>query len=672
MKNFKLITIDVWDTLLRRKCYPDEVKIHVGNFLLNNYFHKLKPEYRIAKQLLLARQAAEGLVGLHYQSSGMDDEYNLSEVFRKTLETVFLSTDDLTSVIEILELIEMQQEKYVVYADPQIDIFLKKYSTTPRIFVSDFYMSAEKIMELIKHVSLGHLVDRGYSSCDSYLNKRSGRLFGLVHEKEGVDVQSTLHIGDNLHSDVRIPKKLGIESLAYLPKAESDLRIKLKKEFEDRDSAIAELINVKRNLSLIKKDSSGIEQKIHDYGFSCAPLIVGFMLFVMEQAIRQGHEKIYFFTREGEFFKSIYDALRDLQPLGQYAPPSEILEVSRLATFAPSLRSFKPEELMRIWNLYGTQSIAALLKSMNVDSVGAINHLDRHSIDLQEPIRYPWLDERIILLFDDILFCDFLSIEVEKNKKSLMIYLEQKGLSKKSKKSAIVDIGWRGTIQDNLAYLLPECNFDGYYMGLEKFLNIQPANCNKVAFGPNLNQGEWAHLSDFFRVVAPVEMLCNSPNGSVIGYEVNNDFALAERIVDAEENIIFHNYVKNFQEGVIGSVSELSEIIRIHAITSSELRPVAIEIWKKIINKPNAAVALAYFQLNHNEQFGLGGFENKRHRISMGYWGKALLTVQGAREFVLKLEATGWPEGYLARSNLLFVWSTIKYLRKLRRHSLTG
>ena len=672
MKHFQLITIDVWDTLLRRKCHPDAIKIHVSNFLLNNYFQRLKSEYRDPWKLMHERQAAEGLIGAHYRSTGMDDEYKLPEVYRQWLKVVFVAEENLDPIIEILETVEVKQEKHVIYADPHIEAFLAAYSSQSRIFISDFYMSAENLMELIRHVGLDHLVERGYSSCDHYLNKRSGRLFGFVHDKESVGASSTLHVGDNLHSDVRIPKTLGIEALAYLPKTESDLQSKLKATFKFRDKNIAGLFSKLRISEGQPLSLTGTDRQLYEYGLACAPLLVGFIFFVMEQAIRQGHERVYFFTREGEFFKSIYDHLRDAQPLGQQAPASEILEVSRLATFAPSLREFTPQELMRIWNLYSTQSVAALLKSMNIDSTDVDIHLSRHSIDPQLPIRYPWLDQRIIALFNDPLFCDFLSTEVGKNKQLLLTYLEQKGLSASSQKAAIVDIGWRGTIQDNLAHLFPECQFDGYYLGLEKFLNTQPTNCTKTAFGPNLNQAEWSHLPDFFHVVAPMEMLCNSPNGSVIGYKANNHGVIAERIVDVAENAIFDSHVKYFQKGVIASVADIAEIIRIHAIASKELNSLAIKIWDNIIKSPNPGVSIAYFRLNHNEQFGLGGFEDKRNRIPIRHWGKALLSPKGMRELVIQLEVIGWPEGYLARNNLLFVWSGIKILRKIRKQTLKG
>lgn len=665
---FELITIDVWDTLLRRKCHPDVVKTFVSNYLLNNYFARIKPEYLDSSKLTKARQLAEGKIGEHYRSTGLDDEYGLLEVYRLWLKIAFNTLENVDVIIQELEIVEMDQERHVIYADPNIEHFLSSYSATSRIFVSDFYMKAENIMTLINHVKLGHLVDRGYSSCEHYLNKRSGRFFGLVLERENVNSGSVLHIGDNLHSDVRVPEELGIKSIAYLPKAESNLRTVLKEQFEEREITVSEIFGKRRPSNPPDSYPSGIARDLYEYGLSCAPLIVGFVLFVMEQSIRQGHERVYFFSREGEFFKHVYDILRDSQPLGQPAPPSEILEVSRLATFGPSLREFSPTEMMRIWNLYSNQSIAALLKSMNVELSGALGHLERHGINAQELIRYPWMDKRVQNLLGDSQFTGFLRSELGEKRKSLLRYLDQKGLCASSRSAAIVDIGWRGTIQDNLALLLPDCQFDGYYMGLEKFLNEQPANASKSAFGPDLNKHEWMQWQDLFRAVAPLEMLCNSSSGSVVGYTITDGIAVAQRMCDSAENAVFDRYVTHFQKSIVESVADISEAIRIHAISSKELYPAAVKIWENMIRRPSPAVATAYFELNHNEQFGVGGFDDKSIRIPIWRWGRAFLSPNGLRELVIQLEATGWPEGYLARRNLLFFWSAIGMLRKARVH----
>ncbi len=659
----KLLTVDVWDTLLRRKCHPDAVKLHVSNYLLNNYFSLVRLEYRDSMRLFRERQAAEATIGTTYLSSGMDDEYNQYEVYQAWLQVVLSDVDNIRPMMTTLASVEVEQEKSIIYADAGIEEFLKSYPSQGRAFVSDFYMSAQVISELLCYAGLGNVVDRGYSSCDHRLNKRSGRLFGLVLEEEKVDPGSTIHVGDNVQSDVKMARGCGIEAVAYLPKAESVLRGLRKEEFENRAASVEKLVIKQPDFATSDCTLSAVSSELYEYGKYCAPLVVGFMLFVMEKSLREGHKKVYFFTREGEFFKKVYDRLSVSQPLGQLAPPSEILEVSRLATFAPSLRSFTLEELMRIWTLYSTQSIAALLKSMNIDVERALIHTSRHEIDVQEEIEFPWLDKKVMSLFGDSSFLDFLTMEVEENKLALLLYLRQKGLSDSTQCAGVVDIGWRGTIQDNLSYLLPECHFDGYYIGLDKFLNNQPDNSSKSAFGPDLNAPNSAHLADLFAAVAPLEMLFNSAFGSTVGYTMVDGYACAERMVNESENNIVESYVVHFQKGVVDSIDGISRTIRENAISSIEIRPVGVKIWSTIIRKPNSAVTHAYFQLNHNEQFGVGEFSDKRDAISSRYWLKALVLPSALRRLTKELESTGWPQGYLYRRNVLVLWSVINRLK---------
>ena len=58
-----LFTIDVWDTILRRNCHPDEVKLFTARALLLVHGSKLRPEVRDATALLHARQLAEHDLG---------------------------------------------------------------------------------------------------------------------------------------------------------------------------------------------------------------------------------------------------------------------------------------------------------------------------------------------------------------------------------------------------------------------------------------------------------------------------------------------------------------------------------------------------------------------------------------------------------------------------------
>lgn len=76
-------------------------------------------------------------------------------------------------------------------------------------------------------------------------------------------------------------------------------------------------------------------------------------------------------------------------------PEIDIIEVSRLATFAPSLQEISIKEMMRVWNLYSTQSISSLFKTLNVAPETFQSFIDKYGIPADEQIQYPWQDSRI-------------------------------------------------------------------------------------------------------------------------------------------------------------------------------------------------------------------------------------------------------------------------------------
>src|SRR5690606_24537250 len=85
-----LFTIDVWDTILRRDCHPDEVKLYVARALLLRYRSRIQPRFLDAASLLHARQQCEHDIGRCSVELGMDDEYRLDDVLERWVESVFI------------------------------------------------------------------------------------------------------------------------------------------------------------------------------------------------------------------------------------------------------------------------------------------------------------------------------------------------------------------------------------------------------------------------------------------------------------------------------------------------------------------------------------------------------------------------------------------------------
>uniref|UniRef100_UPI001A9311EB hypothetical protein n=1 Tax=Klebsiella pneumoniae TaxID=573 RepID=UPI001A9311EB len=179
-------------------------------------------------------------------------------------------------------------------------------------------------------------------------------------------------------------------------------------------------------------------------------------------------EKEDFFTREGEFFiKAMNILISHLKTNIKEIklPEIDIIEVSRLATFAPSLQEISIKEMMRVWNLYSTQSISSLFKTLNVAPETFQSFIDKYGIPADEQIQYPWQDSRIQQLFDDSGFKETLWQHVMQQRALLKNYFATKGLTDDiNARICVVDVGWRGTIHDNIALLYPDIHFTGIYL----------------------------------------------------------------------------------------------------------------------------------------------------------------------------------------------------------------
>ncbi|MDX9981960.1 MAG: hydrolase, partial [Lentisphaeria bacterium] len=649
---YALRSIDVWDTLLRRTCHPDAIKLVAARHLLLAHHDAIRAEYRSPWKLMGARCLIEGELAASARQDGRDDEYTLEQVLGELLRrTLTQPGGDTGPLVAELVATEVELEKNHTYADPECRAFLAAYPAEKTIFLSDFYMSAERLRELLHHHGWQDLFEDGVSSCDIGLNKRSGRLFRHVHRRYGVSPADHLHIGDSLHADISAPQALGVQTAHYLPATEHARRQLKERHFSDRGAlfrSLEEQVLAEGEAhasTLPAKAASGFR-----LGCRAAPLLVGFCLFIAERSLIEKNERLFFLTREGEFFSRIFATLF---PSGQLAglalPQAGLLEVSRLATFCASLQATSTEEMMRMWNLYSTQSMSALLKSLGIAPESASELCAKHGLPLDTPVVYPWNDPRVQGLFADTAFQRLVGDKTAADRSLLLAYLAQRGLAPAVRRLGIVDIGWRGTIQDNLAWVLPDRELRGYYLGLARYLNHQPPNCRKSAFGTDLNlELAFPHLLD---AVAPLEMLCNSPLGSVEGYQREEDGrVIARRHVDNQENAVHHEFVRHFQDGVVHAARIWAP--HVQTITADELTEPSRRIWDSLITQSPQELADAYTALSHNEVFGVGGFVDKREVPSLGALLRSPFIGKDRERVLLYLKQTQWAAGLRKREDL--------------------
>lgn len=600
-----LVSFDIWDTVLRRDCDPDEIKLRAARtlWLLDTRKEKDSDQSTPVKLFWLRKDAERNVADEHY-------EYKVESVFQEWLKLhgIDQAAQARQLASKILES-ELIAEHSSTSPDKTIVDLLKAINNKRVLAISDFYHSSKNVAEILRHHNLENHFDRIYVSCDWMKTKRAGSLYDLVLSEEKTPPSRITHIGDNPHSDQEKANEKGMRTFLYQNPEEKKRIDHLKQTFEEYLAGnltrhyknILDLLDYPQHIRL-----SGDMSNITDLsvaGKLLTPIVVGFVLSCMQEALRRQCGRIFFFAREGIFFKRIYEELASLDvfDIGQYPQP-EVLYVSRRATFAASLRELSLNEMMRMWNMYSTQTIKAMARSLNLDTEKVSSIALEQGIDPDTPIQYPWLNDQFKAFFHSPEFQGYAAPELEKQKARLLHHLECAGFKPKAAiNRVIVDIGWRGTIQDNISYMA-NGHVHGVYLALKKYLNQQPENSNKNAYLADDNSGEHFDLGD----VAALEFILNAPGGSTIGYDQHGN---PQREIFSGEEKVIENQVAVIQSGIFEGLQLLGKYIRRHGLIAEDLLPLSRHLVTNYLNTPPNCVADAFLELEHNETFGTGEAE---------------------------------------------------------------
>lgn len=659
IENGQVLTLDVWDTLLRRKCHPDEIKLIVLKEFFLEKFHLLKDEYKSLNSLFSLRKNIEIIIGDEKQKNGYDDEYEILDVWRKIIIKAVnfdYSLKDLEDEVRRFTEKEIKVEINMSYPDNKINkLIIDKGHGSDIYLLSDFYIDSSNLLKIVESSHPNMKIKGVISSCSVGLNKRSGRLFEYFQSIFGTKYKKHIHVGDNMHSDYSMPKKLGIDSFLYINKSEEENRIVMNKAFESRlkndfhpywKEMLEETYRLKKKFPLTS------DSKIKNLGVDFSPLFVFYVIYAIQEAKKLNLNKIYYFTREGEFLKLIHEAILKVCDEKENIPKPVLLEVSRLSTFSPSVDKISLKELNRVWTMYPNQTIRAFLCTLGLNPSDFSEYVSRHELDFDNKIDQPWKNEKFLKLINDPDFYNLANNKISEFRKRIINYLDSVGINKETKKVYVVDIGWRGTIQDNLSYIKPDIEWHGLYLALFKFLNVQPKNCFKNAFLFNDNLG--TNFENSLSPQSPLEMLFNSPYGSVIGYS-ENDPVSAIRKVDLEENISYKAFTNYFQDGVLSAAGVLWNYLEQRALLAEDFSNEAFRLAKSLIANPPAEMAKAYFSLSHNETFGNNIFVKNNSKIPLSIVGNVLRPKNMVAELRTLALKSGWPSGFLAANNITFL-----------------
>ena len=625
--NKKIISFDIWDTIIKRKCHPEETKLYTAKYIMLKYNKELKEKYKDIYQILIKRDEIEANFCKEMEEKGLDTEYRILDVFNKLQKEIFIEEKTSNEISQEWIKAEIEQEKEVTYINPDILPIFEKYKDRKMYCISDFYMTSENLKEILDNLNFPVRFEKIYSSADYLLNKKSGNLYKKFEEELNIKPEDHIHVGDNPFSDIQVAQQLGIET------------IQIKKEELYFEPKRERTINF--DYEKIKKDKSTLENRLFNLGTELSPLLYFFNYNIIEYAIKNNIDIVYYFTREGERFIKGHDIIAENNPFTLDVPKAELLEVSRMATFSASLNEFSIAELLRLWSQYRVQSMTALFKTLAIDIEPYKPYMGKYDININEDIVEPWFNVNVQALCRDEEFLEKINKEIKRKREELLEYFAKRKIKNDNTPMLTVDIGWRGTIQDNIAYIFDNKFITGFYITLYDYYNVQPKNTKKIKFIKNRQ----LILEDISSIITVLEMIFSSNTGSVIEYK-NGE---AIRKLKKEEIQTVQKYIDFIQQGMNEGAKVINEAMKIHPFEAQEFDTYVENIIRKIKNNPDPDLVNVYYDLVMNDTFGTGKYISKKNE-KLGKLER--FNIIKCRR---KLRAELWKEAYMKYNHIEYM-----------------
>ena len=528
-----VISFDFYDTLFARLASsPEDVQHYVGYQLFSRGLVDDPATFFVRR-----KQSERDL----REKSGYVGDVSLAEIFANITPTRGFGS----MAIEAAYRAELDIELGVLVPRADLINLARDLAAHGRrlIIASDSYMPKEFFESVLRKFGLHGVFSEIYVSSEMRRRKDNGSLWQFFRDTEARSPGGFLHIGDNFRSDMQIPGDLGLAvfgviGTSVLAKMNGASTPDLW-DCGETDWRSGVLLGPQMamignaGLSEIGAYPLRIESA-HKAGYCVlGPLFFGFITWLTRRAESDGVERFYFLARDCKYLMEIYSEIRaDFPELK--LPEAVYLEVSRRAVLPAALAAGMPLSTFVTSTGHFSGSFGGLLESrLGVDQ-SSINSDDR------------------MVMVDPMADSDLVLQLIERNKKVIFAhcnsslelvtaYLRQNGLWAGSPLSnvALVDLGYSGTIQNSLQFVL-EAPLKGYYCATSARAR-KLDSADGFATGYFGNQAIGGDEPDMYRYSLLIEAFLLSSSGSVVSYtrDQNEVFPLygplAERTLKERE-----------------------------------------------------------------------------------------------------------------------------------------
>lgn len=531
----------------------------------------------VARGFAQARELAERNARAKHRST-----YNAEEIdFQAIYAALPPLMPSFEAYIECAAQIELEVERSTLVAVPDILELSRRLVSIgkPVIFVSDMYLPGSFLAEILQGV--GYKDWRAlYVSSETHATKHTGRQWNIIVQHYP-NLGRILHIGDDEWSDGANPARYGIKTLVY-ERARSERRVGAALTPDILPFSMSQReVTLQARTSRPPPTSDTVRWR--NLGHSLGGiLLAGFLRWLEQRVEKHKIDRLYFCARDGWPMQRAWQAAG----LGQKTGIEDrYLYISRrplsLAQgYLESKDNWLPKSLLEfLCQSEGRTSIRNALQraglheqpAIEADMRACFSSLDEILIDSEGRKKFG-----LVLL----KHANVVRAQLEKGCGMTIEYLRQEGLFAEDKRLAVVDLGWRGTMQVALQRIMKlqgaSVSLCGFYYGL-----------SPAAAGNRYSAGlmESAFMSDFELSGQAPEIQANgglieefhaAPHGTVTSYEQHEGkwqpiFAASPAEVQQYETMIRH-----FQDGALETVAELFATGRSGTLILDRITPAAV------------------------------------------------------------------------------------------------
>lgn len=383
----------------------------------------------------------------------------------------------------------------------------KKHGGGRTYAVSQFYCGEEVLATWLNALGAGDLFDGIYVSCDHGASKRRGTLYKFLLKELSLDGRDVVMIGDNRHSDYVMAKRNGLA--AYHAKHREPRKSKQLKRKKKYGANVFELERIAAE--------NAAKSELANFAF---PLYL-FTKRLCDELEEKNIPDILFYAREGKFFKRLFEIYRNAT--GRCANVrSHYFLISRNAIATASLAPLGEEQFRYIVHnsFLSMQSANTFLVSLGF-SPERIDELQRRlKFNFKRTYIHFYATEKYKSLLQDELFQTTYEALRTERKEGFAAYLQTFPVDYRNGAFCVVDVGWKGLMQDLMRKHLGGTDFPGYYLGMAD--KTKEGAKRKFGLLYSLKSGKYRYHHYFWRYRMLYEQICRADHGHADAYALKD------------------------------------------------------------------------------------------------------------------------------------------------------